>query len=110
MSQSPTTARFLGHHRAGKKSLLLIAALTLALCFNALALGTVAADHDWTLEVSNHSVGFLGYPTGTIVCYGFGNFWVPLPVFVVAPVMIIVPTLALITWVHNLRTPRKKRA
>ena len=90
------------------KALLLIAVLTLASCPNALAL-SAAAEHDWTLRISNHSVGFLGYPTGTIVCYGFGNVWVPLPVFIVAPVMIIVPTLALITWVHNLRTPRKKR-
>ena len=109
MSQLRNASNSLGYHNAAIKALLLIAVLTLALSSNALALGTGAAEHDLTIKVSNHSVGFLGYSTGTVVCYGFGNFWVPLPVFVVAPVMVIVPTLALITWVHNLRAPRKKR-
>ena len=108
MSRSPSASKSIGYYYAGTKALFLMTVLTFALCSNALARG-VSADHDLTIKVSNHSVGFLGYPTGTVVCYGFGNFWVPLPVFVVAPVMVIVPTLALITWVHNLRTPRKKR-
>src|ERR1041385_8485652 len=104
MSQSPATFKPLRCHHAATKALFLMTVLTFALCSHALARNVVPADHDWTVKVSNHSVGFLGYPTGTIVCYGFGNFWVPLPVFIVAPVMIIVPTLALITWVHHLRT------
>jgi len=109
MSQLPTASNSLGFRHAGMKAMLLIAVLSFALSSNALALGSGAAEHDLTIKISNHSVGFLGYPTGTIICYGFGNFWVPLPVFIVAPVMVIVPTLALITWVHNLRAPRKKR-
>jgi len=110
MSQSPTASKSLGHHHAGRKPLLLITALTFALCSSALARGVVPAEHDWTMKVSDHSFGFLGYPTGTVVCYGFGNFWIPLPIYIIAPVSVIVPAPALITWVHNLRTPRKKRA
>jgi hypothetical protein len=110
MSQSPTILRLPACRYARGHALLLAGVLAFALFSDVFALTAGAAERDWTVKVSNRSFGFLGYPSGTFVCYGSGNIWVSLPIEVVAAVTTVVPSFALICFIYWLRNPRRKRA
>jgi hypothetical protein len=57
----------------------------------------VRPDHDWTVSWGREGVGLRGYDRkspSTVVCYGFGSFGVPLPIYSVASIIALLAVCA----------------
>jgi hypothetical protein len=57
----------------------------------------VPPDYDWTVEIANQTYGLIGMHGKTLVFYGVGNIFVPLP----APLIVLsfsAAILVLLLW------------